>query len=64
LVKPSHVDANDDATAKFQWTTKTGEDGHATVLHKFTLIFDDGQWQICNFTIQNLSDTGGDLFSQ
>lgn len=63
LIKPSHVDANDDATAKFQWTTKTGEDGHATVLHKFTLIFDDGEWQICNFSIVNLSASGNELFS-
>ncbi len=62
LVKPSHVDANDDATAKFAWTTKAGEDGAATVLHKFTLIFDDGEWQICNFTIVNLSASGKELF--
>ena len=62
LVKPSHVDANDDATAKFQWTTKAGEDGSATVLHKFTMIFDDGEWLICNFTIQNLTASGNELF--
>jgi PKD repeat protein len=63
LVKPSHVDANDDATARFQWTTKQGVDGSATVLHKFSLIFDDGEWQICNFTIVNLTNSGNAIFS-
>ena len=62
LIKPSHVDANDDVIAKFQWTTKSGEDGHATVLHKFTLIFDDGEWQICDFTLQSVASTDNELF--
>jgi PKD repeat protein len=62
LIKPNHVNANADVTARFQWTTKQGVDGSATVLHQFTLIFDDGEWQICNFTIQNLTASGNELF--
>lgn len=62
LIKPSHIDANADVTARFQWTTKKGENGTATVLHLFTLIFDDGEWQICNFSLENLSATGNELF--
>ncbi len=62
LIKPSSVDANADVVAKFQWITKAGVPGTATVVHHFTLIFDDGEWQICNFTLENLSTTGNDLF--
>ena len=62
LIRPSRVDANADVVAKFQWITKQGVAGSATVVHHFTLIFDDGEWQICNFTLENLSATGNDLF--
>ncbi len=62
LIKPSHVDANADVTAKFQWITKQGVSGSATVVHHFTVIFDDGEWQICNFSLENLSAAGNDLF--
>lgn len=62
LVKPSHIDANAEVTARFQWTTKKGVKGSSTVLHKFTLIFEDGEWQVCNFSIQNLSAVGNELF--
>ncbi|MCI0447421.1 PKD domain-containing protein [bacterium] len=62
LVKPSRVDANATVVAKFQWTTKAGVDGSSTVVHHFTLIFDDGEWQICNFSLENLSAAGNELF--
>ena len=62
LIKPSSVDANADVVAKFEWITKAGVPGTATVVHHFTLIFDDGEWQICNFTLENLSTTGNELF--
>jgi len=62
LVKPNHIDANADVTARFQWTTKKGEKGTATVLHIFTVIFEDGEWQICNFHLETLSSAGRNLF--
>jgi PKD repeat protein len=62
LIKPSRVDANADVVAKFQWVTKTGVSGSATVVHHFTLIFDDGGWQVCNFTLENVSAANNDLF--
>jgi PKD repeat protein len=62
FIKPSHIDANANVTARFQWTTKAGVKGSSTVLHNFTLIFEDGEWQVCNFSLENLSAAGNELF--
>jgi PKD repeat protein len=62
LVKPSHVDANANATAFFQYTFKNGTKGQGTALHEFSLIFEDGEWQICNFKVTEMSGSVGELF--
>jgi PKD repeat protein len=62
LVKATGLDANANVRAKFEWTEKDGDKGKSDVLHLFTLIFDDGEWQICNFTLANLSAEAKPLF--
>lgn len=62
LIKPSRIDANATVVARFQWTTKKGVKDTATVLHKFTLIFEDGEWQVCNFQAETLSAAARELF--
>ncbi len=64
FIKPSHVDANANATARFQYTLNNGTKATGDALHEFTLIFEDGEWQICNFAVTPLDAPMNRLFPQ
>jgi PKD repeat protein len=62
LIKPNGLDGNATVRAKFEWREKDGDTGKSDVVHHFTVIFEDGEWQICNFTLENLSTEARKLF--
>ena len=62
LVKPNGLDANATVRAKFEWLEKDGDTGKSDVIHHFTLIFEHEEWQICNFSLENLSAEARTLF--
>lgn len=57
LIKPSRVDANAIVTAHFEFTLKDGTRDESDALHAFSLTFEDGEWQICNFQVSNLESS-------
>ncbi|HSE41989.1 MAG TPA: PKD domain-containing protein [Acidobacteriota bacterium] len=63
LVKPSGLDGNAVVRAKFDWRQKNGKTGKSDLLHHFTVIFEDGEWQICNFQLENLTAQDMELFA-
>lgn len=62
LIKPSHVDANATVTAHFEFTENDGTHGSGDALHEFTLVFQDGEWQVCNFKVTELNASLKALF--
>jgi hypothetical protein len=51
FIHDTHVTANANVTAHFEFTFNNGTKGSGTAEHHFTLIFVDDEWQVCNFTV-------------
>lgn len=54
LVHDSHLTANAVVDAHFEWEEKSGKKGEGDARHDFSLVFEDGQWLICNFTVAHI----------
>jgi PKD repeat protein len=62
FIHDKHVSANATVIAHFEYTFKNGTSGSGTVEHFFTLIFEDGEWRVCNFTLGAANATLQKLF--
>ena len=56
LIHDDHVNANAVANAKFDFIKKNGDHGSGKATHNFTLVFEGGEWLICNFTLTNVEN--------
>lgn len=53
FIHPDHISANATVTAHFDFVKKNGDHGSGSATHQFTLIFQDNEWQVCNFSVSS-----------
>lgn len=57
FIHENHTVASATVTAHFAWKMKDGTSGSGDATHDFTLVYEDGQWQVCNFVLEIQSGT-------
>jgi len=51
-VRDNHLEADADVAADFVWTETDDSHHTGSALHHFTFVFEDEEWQVCNFTVE------------
>lgn len=58
FIHDNHVLANANVRARFVYTKKDGTNGSGEATHDFSLVFESGEWQICNFVLTDVTNPG------
>jgi PKD repeat protein len=64
FIHPEHTIANANVFAKFNWVEKDGTKGSGDATHHFEFHFEDGQWLVCNFTVDSGNTVMKSFFEQ
>lgn len=58
FIHDSHTLANANVRARFEFTKKDGTKGAGEATHDFSLVFEGGEWMICNFVLTDVTNPG------